>query len=66
MLKNKKNHWIASIPATFMTAVCSTYILIAPEGFKLSTTIGYPVGILVAALAFALFMIAGKKHGKTI
>ncbi len=66
MLKNKKNHWIASIPATFMTAVCSTYIMIAPEGFKLSATIGYPVGILTAAIAFALFMKAGKKDGKTV
>ncbi len=66
MLKNKKNHWIVSIPATFMTAVCTTYIMIAPEGFKLSTAIGYPVGLITAALAFTAFMIVGKKHGKTI
>lgn len=63
MAKNKKNHWIATIPATFMTAVCATYILIAKEGFKLSTTVAYPVGILTAILALVLFFV--KMHKST-
>ncbi|TFH94307.1 carbon starvation protein A, partial [Porphyromonas levii] len=29
LAKNKKIHWIATIPATFMTAVTTTYILVA-------------------------------------
>ncbi|HOP64503.1 MAG TPA: carbon starvation protein A [Spirochaetota bacterium] len=53
---NNRLHWIATIPATFMTAVCVTYIMIAPEGFKLSTTIAYPVGIIAALVAFGAFM----------
>ncbi len=53
---NNKFHWIATIPATFMTAVCTTYILMAPEGFKLSTSIAYPVGIVVALFAFTSFV----------
>ncbi|MDA3958158.1 carbon starvation protein A, partial [Oceanispirochaeta sp.] len=36
MLRNKKFHWIATVPATFMSAVVTTYILQAPEGLKLS------------------------------
>ncbi|HEY8362456.1 MAG TPA: carbon starvation protein A, partial [Tissierellaceae bacterium] len=48
LVKNGKAHWMASIPATFMTAVSATYILQAPEGFKLSTSIAYPVGAVVA------------------
>jgi carbon starvation protein CstA len=55
MKKHQKNFWIAMLPAAFMTAVCSTYILIAPEGFKLSTTIAYPAGLVVTALAMGLF-----------
>lgn len=35
------------LPAAFMTAVCTTYILIAPEGFQLATAIAYPVGIVI-------------------
>jgi carbon starvation protein CstA len=64
MIKHKRNYWIAAIPATFMTAVCSTYILIAQEGFKLSTAIAYPAGIIAAATAFILFMHAGRRLAK--
>ncbi len=53
---NKKFHWIATIPATFMTAVVTTYILIAKEGLTISATIATPVGIVVAVLALALFL----------
>ena len=51
-----KNHWIATIPGVFMTAVVTTYILIAPEGFRLSETIGYVVGIVGAVVALGLFL----------
>ena len=60
LLKNNKN-WIGSLitalPASFMTAVSVTYILLAPEGFKLPASIGYPVGIAVALIAFVLYVI---------
>lgn len=53
----KKSHWMASLPATFMTAVSVTYILQAPEGFKLPTTISYPVGAIAAIAAIITFMV---------
>lgn len=51
-------HWIVTIPATFITAVCTSYILIEPEGFKLSQAISYPVGIIAAIV---IFLVAAKK-----
>ncbi|WP_069649064.1 carbon starvation CstA family protein [Caloranaerobacter ferrireducens] len=60
LMINKKLHWIATIPATFMTAVSVTYILQAPEGFRLPTTISYPVGIIVAVIALVIFMTKFK------
>lgn len=51
-----KNHWIATIPGVFMTAVVTTYILIAPEGFRLSESVGYMVGIAGTILALGLFL----------
>lgn len=57
---NNKFHWIATVPATFMTAVSVTYILQAPEGFSLSTSISYPVGVAVALAAFVGFLMFGK------
>lgn len=56
-----KNHWIATVPATFMTAVCTSYILIAPEGFKLSQSVSYPIGIIGAIAAMGIFLVAAKK-----
>lgn len=52
---SKKASLIAAIPATFMSAVSMTYILMADEGFKLSTSIAYPAGIIFAVLLAALF-----------
>ena len=61
MVSIGKKHWMATVPATFMTAVCTSYILIAPEGFKLSQGISYPVGIIAAIAAMVIFLIAAKK-----
>jgi carbon starvation protein CstA len=56
---------ITALPATFMSAVSLTYILMAPEGFKLSSAIGYPAGITFAVCLFVLYLILSlrKKAG---
>lgn len=44
-------------PAVFMTAVCSTYIFVAPEGFGRGTAYHLPRrDILAVAVAFAVFL----------
>ncbi|MBN2849043.1 MAG: carbon starvation protein A, partial [Erysipelotrichaceae bacterium] len=50
-------HWIATVPATFMSAVSVTYILQAAEGFKLPTSISYPGGIAFAVVCLTLYMV---------
>ncbi|WP_102398710.1 carbon starvation CstA family protein [Haloimpatiens massiliensis] len=62
-MKNKF-HWIATVPATFMTAVSITYILVAPEGFKMATSIAYPIGIAVAVASLAIFLVVANKKSK--
>ena len=57
LVHENKAHWMASLPATFMTAVSITYIFQAPEGFKLPTTIAYPAGIIAAVAAIVIFYI---------
>lgn len=59
-----KFHWVATIPATFMTAVCTTYILVAPEGLQLSTAVSYPAGIAAAAAALIIFLIYSFKKSR--
>jgi carbon starvation protein CstA len=61
LVKEGKPHWIASAPATFMTAVSITYIMMAPEGFKLSSSISYPVGLLAAVGALIYFLVKMNK-----
>lgn len=39
LVQAKKNYWICAVPAVFMSAVTSAYILQAPEGFKLAAGI---------------------------
>lgn len=57
LMKNKRFHWIASLPAAFMSSVTMTYILIAPEGFKIAPSIAYPIGIGFGIAAFIFFLL---------
>lgn len=59
-------HWIATVPAVFMTAVSITYILVAPEGFKLATSIAYPLGIAIALGSLVIFLMAANKKVKSV
>lgn len=59
---SRRASFMAAIPATFMTAVSVTYILIAPEGFHLSASISYPVGIIFAAAMLILFVVKCILH----
>ena len=62
LLRNKKLHWIATVPATFMSAVVTTYILQAPEGFKLPAAISQPIGVVAAVILLAVFIVSAQKR----
>lgn len=47
--------WITLLPAMFMTVVCSSYILVAPEGFQLPLCVGIVSGLVFMCLLTALF-----------
>lgn len=61
LLQNRKLYWITLLPAVFMTAVTSTYLLLAPEGFSLPDEISYPAGILVSIIALIAFFVYGRR-----
>ncbi len=54
---------LTALPATFMSAVSMTYILMAKEGFGLSAAVGYPVGIAFAAAMFAVYVTQFRRSG---
>lgn len=55
LLQEKRNYLVAAVPAAFMTMVAFTYILMAPEGFKLATSIAYPLGFALALIPIGIF-----------
>ncbi len=58
--KNSKNRFVSlitALPATFMSAVSLTYILMAKEGFGLSAAVAYPAGIAFAGILFVVYLI---------
>lgn len=48
--------FMCALPATFMSAVSVTYFIQAPECLNMSTSIAYPVGIVVALVFFGIFL----------
>ncbi len=61
LYKEKRNYWITLLPAIFMTAVCSAYIMVAPEGFGLPLYIGYATAAIVCIIFTLLFIRFTKK-----
>lgn len=64
LFREKKNYWMTAVPATFMSAVSMTYFFSASECLGLSTTIAYPVGIVLAICFLGIFLHATKKPMK--
>ncbi len=73
LVVNKKNHWICTIPATFMSGVSMTYFVAAPEcmgllwkPLGLAYDVYYPIALVVGAVCAAgflgIFLKAAKKH----
>ncbi|MCR4667127.1 MAG: carbon starvation protein A [Desulfovibrio sp.] len=55
-------HWICTVPAVFMTAVCTTFICWSPNlGFNIPIETSNIIGIAVAIALFVVFMIFGSK-----
>jgi carbon starvation protein CstA len=49
-------HWLISLPATFMTAVCTTFFCNAGIGLGLPYNISIIIGLVVAAGSLVLFL----------
>lgn len=52
-----KFYWITLVPAVFMSAVVSAYLLVAPEGFGINTLYGQISGVCIAGVLMIWFLI---------
>jgi len=56
LVRRGRNWWLAALPATFMTIITGTYILVADEGLGLSNMVGTVIGLVIGAAALGLFL----------
>ena len=66
LARNDKLHWIATIPATFMTAVVVTFLCNSEIGFNLSLQFSTFIGIGTAAGCFILFFVKKDRTCKEV
>ncbi|GAA0116513.1 carbon starvation CstA family protein [Clostridium senegalense] len=66
LVQSGKNYWLCAIPAVFMSAVTSAYILQAPEGLRLNAMVSNIIGVAFALILFIIFMRYTKKKDKEI
>lgn len=57
---------LTALPASFMAAVSMTYILVSPEGFRLTTKIAYPIGAVFAVLCFVRMCLLYRKRQTSV
>lgn len=64
LARKKKFYWIALLPAMFMTVVCSSYILVAPEGFQLPVNMGVGIGVAFMSVLTLLFAVWRVRYAR--
>ncbi|RQW06063.1 carbon starvation protein A, partial [candidate division KSB1 bacterium] len=56
LVRNGKFHWIATIPAVFLTGVVVTFICYAPIGLRMPYQLSVILGVGSAVVALILFI----------
>ena len=56
LVRARKLYIMTLIPAVFMTAVCSTYIFVAPEGLSMAVGISQTIGLCITAVILVWFV----------
>lgn len=56
LARSQKWYIVTLIPALFMTAVCSTYIFVAPEGLGMNVTVSQIIGCIITAVTLVAFL----------
>ncbi len=66
LARSGKCYFVTLLPALFMTAVCTTYLCIAPEGFGMGRMVSYLVGGGAVLLSGARFLVWRKGLGPRV
>lgn len=61
LARRERFHWIATLPAAFMTVVCVAYLCYAKIGFGLSVELSTIIGVAAAAGCLFVFLGWGRR-----
>ncbi len=61
LIRRDRFHWIASVPALFMTVVCVAFLCNNKIGFNLDITLSTWIGCAAAAVCLVALLLLGKK-----
>lgn len=64
--KRGKLYWVSLVPAFFMTVVCTSYILMAPEGFNGAQLPSVTAGFVLAGACAGIFLQKARKWQKEV
>lgn len=64
LISKGRQHWMCSVPATFLTFICVCFIIVAPLGFGLKPVFGYVAGCVAALSIFIFCVVRGAKASK--
>lgn len=66
LIKKGRAHWMCSLPATFLTFICVSFLFIAPLGLGLAPVIGYLAGAVVALPLLAFCVVYARRNTSSL
>lgn len=66
LIKKGRAHWMCSLPATFLTFICVSFLIVAPLGLGLSPLAGYIAGALVSLPLFIYCIVYARRHTSSL
>ena len=66
LIQKGRVHWMCSLPATFLTFICVSFLVVAPLGLGLAPVVGYIAGGAVALPLFAFCIVRARRYTSSL
>jgi carbon starvation protein CstA len=66
LIQKGRAHWMCSLPATFLTFICVSFLVVAPLGLGLAPVVGYIAGGAVALPLFAFYIVRARRYTSSL
>lgn len=66
LIQKGRVHWMCSLPATFLTFICVSFLVVAPLGLGLAPIVGYIAGGTVALPLFVFCILYARRYTSSL